>query len=98
MAKIIWTEPALEDLHEITDHISIDDPNAAERFADRIFSHVQQLEAHPLSGPVPDELEDERYRQLIEPPARVFYRFDGETVLILHVLRFERILKLSRLQ
>jgi hypothetical protein len=33
----------------------------------------------------------------VEPPCRVFYRFDGARVLILHVMRAERRLRRSRL-
>ena len=38
------------------------------------------------------------YRQIVEPPCRVFYRFDGAQVLILHVMRAERRLRRSRLR
>jgi toxin ParE1/3/4 len=98
MAEVIWTEPALSDLDAIADYIAIEDPEAAARLVQRIFRHVEQLESHPRSGSRPSELRGSRYRQIVEPPCRVFYRYDGENVLILHVMRSERLLKPGRLR
>ena len=97
MVEIIWTEPALDDLDAIGDYIAIEDPVAAQRLVRRVFRHVEQLEAHPQSGSQPPELSGSRYRQIIEPPCRVFCRYDGERVLILHVMRSERLLNPDRL-
>lgn len=98
MAEVIWTEPALSDLDAIADYIAIEDPEAAARLVQRIFRHVEQLESHPRSGSRPSELSGSRYRQIVEPPCRVFYRYDGENVLILHVMRSERLLERGRLR
>lgn len=97
MAEIVWTGPAYRDLDEITEYIGFDNPEAADALAERIFGHVRQLEKHPESGPVPPELIGANVRQIVEPPCRVFYSFDGKIILILHVLRFERVLRVSRL-
>ncbi len=56
-------------------------------------AHVDQLQDHPESGSIPPELKKSRYRQLVEPPCRVFYRYDGRHVYILHVMRSERLLR-----
>jgi addiction module RelE/StbE family toxin len=90
MAKIVWTEPALSDLEAIADYIALDNPRAARELVRRVFAHVEQLAAHPMSGSKPPELRGWRYRQIIEPPCRVFYREDGARVLILYVIRSER--------
>jgi len=92
MVEIIWTEPALSDLDAIADYIAIENPQAAVKLVERVFQHVEQLAAHPESGTRPAELENSRYRQIVEPPCRVFYRYDGERVLVLHVMRSERLL------
>jgi len=57
---------------------------------ERVFQHVDQLTDHPKSGSFLPELDDKRYRQIVEPPCRVVYRFDGSSVYILHVVRGER--------
>ena len=93
MAEIIWTEPALADLEAIADYIALDDPEAARRLVRRIFEHVKQLGEHPLSGSKLPEFEGWRYRQIVEPPCRVFYRFDGTRVVVLYVMRGERLLR-----
>ena len=97
MAKIVWTEPALGDLDAIADYIALENPVAAAEVVKRIFTHVQQLKEHPQSGSKPVELKRSRYRQIVEPPCRVFYRFDGKKVFVLYVMRSERILRKSHL-
>jgi toxin ParE1/3/4 len=91
MAQIVWTEPALSELDAIADYIALDKPEAARQLVQRIFAHVDQLSAHPKSGSVPGELRGSRYRQIVEPPCRVFYRYDGQRVYILHVIRGEAV-------
>jgi toxin ParE1/3/4 len=98
MAQVIWTEPALNDLDAIADYIAIENPVAAAEVVQRVFGHVEQLEAHPESGTRPPELKRSRYRQLVEPPCRVFYRYDGEKALVLFVTRSEQLLRKSLLQ
>ena len=84
MAQIVWTEPALSDLDAIADYIALDNPEAACKLVQRIFAHVDQLETHPESGPKSAELKGWRYRQIVEPPCRVFYRYEDDRVYILH--------------
>ena len=97
MAQIVWTEPALNDLDAIADYIALENPAAAAELVRRVFAHVEQLEAHPESGSKPPELGRSRYRQIVEPPCRVFYRFDGERVFVLYVMRAEQLLRPDRL-
>jgi len=97
MAEIVWSEPALSDLDAIADYIALENPGAAAALVARVFAHVEQLANHPESGNRPQELKRSRYRQLVEPPCRVFYRYDGKTVYILHVMRAERLLHKDRL-
>ena len=97
MAQIIWTEPALNDLDAIADYIAIENPAAAAELVQRVFGHVEQLEAHPESGSKPPELKRSRYRQIVEPPCRVFYRYDGDKVFVLFVMRSEQLLRKGQL-
>jgi toxin ParE1/3/4 len=93
MAQVIWTEPALNDLEAIADYIAIENPVAAGALVRRVFGHVEQLAIHPESGSRPSELKRSRYRQVIEPPCRVFYRYDGKKVFVLFVMRSEQLLR-----
>lgn len=97
MAEVIWSEPALSDLDAIADYIALENPQAAAQIVRAVFTHVEQLIEHPDSGSRPVELGRSRYRQIIEPPCRVFYRHDGRKVYILHVMRSEQLLRKSRL-
>lgn len=92
MAEIIWTEPALADLDAIADYIALDNPQAARDLVQRVFDHVDQLAAHPLSGPKLPEFRGWRYRQIVEPPCRVIYRHEKSLVHVVHVVRGERLL------
>lgn len=98
MAEIAWSEPALADLEAIADYIALENPAAAAALVKRVFAHVEQLAAHPASGSRLPELQRSRYRQLIEPPCRVIYRHDDEAVVVLAVLRTERLLRPGLLQ
>lgn len=97
MAEIVWSEPALGDLDATADYIALENPVAASELVKRVFGHVEQLADHPESGSRPRELGRSRYRQIVEPPCRVFYRDDGRKVFILHVMRTEQLLRPKRL-
>jgi len=97
MAEVIWTEPALNDLDAIADYVALDDPAAARELVQRVFKHVEHLIAHPDSGSKPQELRGWRYRQIVEPPCRIFYRRDRDRVYLLYVMRGERKLRKAAL-
>ena len=93
MAQIKWTEPALEDLYGIAEYIALDKPNAAKKLVANVFDSVKRLKKFPLSGKVPEELKDSRYREIIVGPCRIFYRTEDDLVYILFVMRGERALR-----
>jgi len=93
MAQVIWTEPALDDLNEIAEYIALDKPSAAKLLVHKVFSKVRRLENFPKSGRKPPELSKTRYREIIIPPCRIFYRIEEEQVFILYVMRSERKLR-----
>jgi toxin ParE1/3/4 len=89
MAKIVWTEPALDQLDEVAEYIALDNLVAASSLVAKVFKVVDRLERFPNSGREPPELPDSIYREVLCPPCRIFYRRDGKDVLILHVMRDE---------
>lgn len=97
MAEIVWTDPAIADLDAIADYIALEDQAAAAAFVQRVMGHAEQLADHPESGSRVPELGDSRYRQIVEPPCRLFYRFDGQQILVVHLMRTERLLRRERL-
>lgn len=98
MARLIWTEPALEDLGQIADYIALDDPAAAKRLVRKVFAKAELLESFPEMCPVPHDLPNSRYRHLVVGPLRIFHRIEGDSVLIIYVMRSERLLKHSDIE
>jgi toxin ParE1/3/4 len=52
MAEVIWTEPALNALDEIADHIALDNYDAACRLVSKVFEKVELLEEKGMSRPL----------------------------------------------
>jgi toxin ParE1/3/4 len=93
MVEIIWTDPALDDLDQIAEHIAIDKLSAARQLVSRVFERVDRLTEQPNSGRKISELTPSRYREVIVGPCRIFYRVSAKKVYILCVLRVERELR-----
>ena len=92
MARVVWTEPALDDLKRIIDYIALDKPSAAKGYAKEVFSKVTDLELFPKKGKEPEELKNTFYLEMVVKPSRIIYRIEGEDCVILHVLRGEQVL------
>ena len=97
MARLIWTEPALQDLEQIADYIALDDPSAAKRLVRKVFRKAELLQEFPEMCPVPHDLPESRYRHLVVAPLRIFYRIEKELVYIVYVMRSERLLRTADL-
>ena len=93
MAKIVWTESALLDLNDIAEYIALDKVSAAEKLVSKVFGRVELLTDSPASGRKPPELGKTRYREVIVGPCRIFYRADKDEIVILFIMRGERLLK-----
>ena len=93
MARLIWTEPALNDLQTIAEYIALDKPDAARRYVQKIFDAVKRLELFPRSGSVPPEISHLPYRQIVIPPCRIFYRIQKENIFIVYIMRTEQLFR-----
>ncbi len=98
MARLIWTEPALQDLEQIADYIALDDDAAAKRLVREVFRRVELLELFPEMCPEPHDLPGTDYRHLVIAPLGIFYRVEGDAVYIVYVMRHERLLRLGNLK
>jgi toxin ParE1/3/4 len=98
MADLIWTEPALQQLDAIAEYIALDNPEAASRLVEKVFNSTERLQEFPQSGRIPAELSSSIYREVLVPPCRIFYREDGSRVLVIHVMRDERQLRMCMLE
>lgn len=93
MAEVVWTEPALQELDAIAEYIALDNPVAASNLVEHVFDKTDRLEDILQSGYVPPELPNSIYREVVVPPCRIFYREDGDLLLILYVMSEERQLR-----
>lgn len=82
MARVSWTEFAIEDLRAIHDYISQDSKVYADRFIDKIINRVEQLESQPNSGRIVPEFHLETLRELIEGNYRIIYKVTDQVEII----------------
>ena len=90
MAKIIWTEPAIDQLDDIAEYIALDNPAAANSLVVKVFKVVDRLERFRTlerAARIPDHLS----RSLCST-CRILYRRQ-EGVLILDVRRRDALRK-----
>jgi addiction module RelE/StbE family toxin len=94
MAKIKWTNLALDDLRDIHDYVAQDSPKYADRLMDKIIERVDVLEQHPKIGRKVPEFDKELIRELIEGNYRIIYRIESEEEIgIARVHHAARLLK-----
>ncbi|MGZ8846840.1 MAG: type II toxin-antitoxin system RelE/ParE family toxin [Pyrinomonadaceae bacterium] len=62
--KILWTEPAIEDLRNLHSYIAKDSEVYASSFVERIILAVEKLTNFPRLGRVVPEAEKETVREL----------------------------------
>ena len=88
--RLLWTEPARDDLREIFRFILQDNPVAARNVIREIRQKVERLTQFPLSGRDVPELPDTAFREVIIGNYRVIYRVVRNTVEILTVVHGRR--------
>jgi toxin ParE1/3/4 len=90
MAKVIWSEPALQQLDAIAEYIALDKPDAAAAVIREIFRVTDEVETFLKLGRRVKEVTDLRYRQIWIKPCVIYYRTDEDRIFVLHVRRGEQ--------
>jgi plasmid stabilization system protein ParE len=85
MARIVWTDDAINDVRSIFEFIAHDAPFRAAIFIDELIDYTDRLEDLPFSGRIIPERSDPAYRELIFHNYRIMYRTKDSLVEILHV-------------
>ena len=86
--KIVWSEPAVDDLEAIRDYIARDSEVYARSFVAELLGAVDRLEDFPESGRQVPEAEDRpEIREVIYRGYRLIYRLERARVVILTVLQ-----------
>ncbi len=95
MAKVIWSENALEDIEQISEFISKDSSDRAALFVGRIIDATERLLEYPYSGRSIPEVKKEEYSEIIYGAYRIMYKLEQEEILILAVIHSARDWKLE---
>ncbi|WFU12358.1 type II toxin-antitoxin system RelE/ParE family toxin (plasmid) [Rhizobium sp. CB3090] len=81
-----FSTEAESDLFQIADFIAQDNPRPALSFVQELRSKCFALADSPLSFPLVPRHERHRIRRRVYGNYLIFYRVDGERVVIVHVL------------
>ena len=98
MARLIWTNQALDDFEALLDYISRDAPVAARRFGQRLIDKVELLQANPLLGSFIREDDSKTYREILQGSYRLIYRIDGDVVYLVTIHHAARLLSSAKLE
>lgn len=88
--KIVWTEPAVEDLRELHAYIARDSETYASGFVERIILAADRLADYPKVGRIVPETNDENVRELLYQRYRIIYRVKGDSIEMLSVIHGAR--------
>ena len=80
--RVVWTEPAEDDLDALFDHVARDAPLYAEQVVDRIVAATAALAATPRMGRAVPEAALEHIRERIVQSQRVIYAIDDERQIV----------------
>jgi toxin ParE1/3/4 len=92
MAKLVWSQRALDDLDGICDFIARDSQKYAALFAQRVVALCETIPRQPLLGAVVPEYESQELRERLFQNYRVIYRIRGDRVEIVAVIHAARLL------
>ena len=84
--KVHFTDEATNDLLRIGDYIARDNPLRALSFIDEMERECLALAASPKAFPVVPRYEKQGIRRKVHGNYLIFYRLDGEQVIVVHVL------------
>ncbi len=88
--SIIWSKDAGDELFEIVSYIKYRTGiNAAKNIYSKIKTKIEKISDHPKSGKAVPELKDigmNDIYQIIEGPWKIYYKIEGNKILVLSVL------------
>jgi len=90
MKKIVWTDPAVEDLRELHAYIARDSELYASGFVERLIWATERLADHAEMGRVVPESNNESIRELLYQNYRIIYRLKDDRVEVLSVIHGAR--------
>ncbi len=96
--KLVWTNPALDDLSDIGYFIAQDSPTRAHSFVSELFDQAERLEDFPLSGRKFPGTRREDLRELIYEGYRIVYQALPTQIIIIAVAEGHKLLRLVEIR
>ena len=93
MAKLVWTDQALDDLEAVALFIEKDSSHYAQLLVSKVFDSVAILTTFPESGRVVPEINNPRIREIILGNYRIIYRLGIDLIEIITVYHSSRLLR-----
>jgi len=90
MGRVVWTDPAIDDLAEIIAYIARDSPRYALQVGERIYEAAGKLELGPRAGWVVPEFGLDHFREILMRPYRLIYEIRGQGCYIVAVIHASR--------
>lgn len=90
MGRLVWTEPAVEDVLDITAYVARDSRAYARKLRRRIMQAPKILKKHPHFGWKVTEFDQEHFRELLVAPYRIIYTLRGQDCYIVAVVHGSR--------
>ncbi|NRP75395.1 hypothetical protein ILFOPFJJ_06318 [Ensifer psoraleae] len=81
-----FSAEAESDLEQIADHIAQDNPRRALSFVQELRGRCEALAATPKGFPLVPRYEHHGIRRRVHGGHLIFYRVEGEQIVIVHVL------------
>ena len=88
--KILWTDPAIDDLRNLLAYIAKDSEEYARTFVEKVILSVDKLTDYPRLGRMVPEADQEAIRELLYHNYRIIYRVRDGLIEILTVVHGRR--------
>jgi addiction module RelE/StbE family toxin len=95
--KLRWSPLAVDKASEIAEYIAQDNPAAAEKWIDAVFSSVERLTTFPESGRIVPEINSLAIRELLYGNYRIIYRIEEKQLSILTIRHGRQILPVDEI-
>ena len=91
--RIVWADPAGEDLESAAEYISRDSPSYAAAFVQEVRAAVESLSDLADRGQIVPEFRDSTIRELLVRPYRIVYQVAPDEVRVIAVVHGSRRLR-----
>ena len=94
MVEVIWTERATQEITNIAEYLEQYSTLYASSIVKKLYGKVGILRQFSKLGRIIPEMQDEKYRELIEGNYRIMYEMlDDEVILVQRVIHTSRYFK-----